>query len=73
MVFEKIAQIIAEKLDIPLSDIALSSTFESLNADSLYVVEIMMSIEEEFGISIEDSEGIETVSDIVECVESKLA
>ncbi len=72
MVFDKIRSIIAEKLEIDETQITLTSTFDDLNADSLYLVEIMMAIEEEFDISIEETDDINNVEDLVAYVASKL-
>ena len=70
MVFEKIAGIIAEKLDIDVADIKPESSFSDMEVDSLYMVEIMLSIEDEFGITIEDASGMNTVADLCEFVEA---
>ena len=72
MILEKIRAIIAEKLEIDKSSISANSTFEELNADSLYVVEIIMAIEEEFEIEIDDTEGLKRVSDLAAFVEERL-
>ena len=73
MVAEKIRAIIADKLEIEEEKVLPDSTLSSLNIDSLYLVEIMMAIEEEFNIEIEESEGLNTVNDIVAYTEKKLA
>ena len=72
MTFEKIAAIIADKLKIDVANIKPESTFDDLQADSLYIVEIMMEIEEAFDISLDDLGSAKCVGDIVEYVESKL-
>jgi len=72
MVFEKIIEIIAERLDVDQSIISMESTFDDLKIDSLYLVEIMLSIEDAFDITIDDADGIEKVADIVSYVENKL-
>jgi acyl carrier protein len=72
-VFERIRKIIAEQLGVEESDIKPNTSFvEDLNADSLDLVELIMSLEEEFGqggqgfeISDEDAEKIITVQDAV--------
>ena len=69
MVYEKICEIIADKMDIDASDIAMESSFESLKIDSLDMVEIVMDIEEEFDISIEEAENLKTVADLVNFIE----
>ncbi|MDO4581391.1 MAG: acyl carrier protein [Bacillota bacterium] len=73
MVFEKIKAIIAEKLDVDASLVEISSRFDDMQIDSLYMVEIMLSIEEEFEITIDEADGLETIGDLVEYVEKKLA
>jgi acyl carrier protein len=72
-VFERVRKIIAEQLGVDEADIAPKTSFvEDLNADSLDLVELIMSLEEEFGqggqafeISDEDAEKIVTVQDAV--------
>jgi len=70
MIFEKIAEIIADKMGIEPQNIKENSNFEDLQVDSLAMVEIMLAIEEEFNITIDDAEGIETVADVVAYVEN---
>jgi acyl carrier protein len=63
---ERLRKIIAEQLGVDESLIVPSASFaKDLNADSLDLVELIMSIEEEFGIEISDenAEKIETVAD----------
>ena len=71
MIFEKIRDIIAEKLDMRAEDILESSSFTDMKADSLYMVEIMLSIEDAFDITIDDASNLETVSDLCKYVENK--
>ena len=68
MVFDKIADIIADKLDIERDLIKPESSFDDMEVDSLYMVEIMLSIEEEFNITIEDASEMKTVSDLCDYV-----
>ena len=72
MIFEKIAEIISDKLDVPKERITRGSTFDDLDADSLYVVEIMMMIEEALDVNLDDLADVESVGDIVEYVEAQL-
>ena len=72
MIFEKIAEIISDKLDVPKERITRGSTFDDLDADSLYVVEIMMMIEEALDVNLDDLADVENVGDIVEYVEAQL-
>lgn len=73
MVFEKVKSIVADQLDVEEEKVtAEASITEDLGADSLDVVDLVMSIEEEFDIEIPDEavEGIKTVGDIVSYIES---
>ncbi len=72
MVFDKIADIIAEKLEIDKADITPESSFNDMQVDSLYMVEIMLSIEEEFDLVIDDASSLETVADLVAYVEERI-
>lgn len=71
--FEKVASLIAEQLGIEASKIAESSEIiKDLGADSLDVVEMLMGLEEEYGISIseDDAANLKTVGDIVKLIEA---
>ena len=70
MVFEKIAELIAEKIDV--SEIKEDTTLEDLGIDSLDVTEIAMDIESEFDIEFEADATMKTVADIVAAVEKKV-
>ncbi|MFB0917514.1 MAG: acyl carrier protein [Clostridiaceae bacterium] len=67
MVFEKISEIIADKLGLSADEIKMDSSFEDLGADSLDIVELIMAIEDEFGIQVSDEEAekAKTVGDVV--------
>ena len=67
---QKVASIIAEKLSIPASNVSEGATFKDLGADSLDIVEMVMSFEETFGIEIkdEDAEKIKTVGQAVDLI-----
>lgn len=71
MVFDKIKDIIADRINIDVSQIALENHFDDMKIDSLYMVEIMLAIEDEFNITIDNAEGLETVGDLVKYVEDK--
>ena len=66
----KITSIIAEKLHIDAATINAQSTLQDLGADSLDMVDIVMKVEEEFGIEIndEDAESLHTVQDFINYV-----
>ena len=66
--FEKIQEIIADKLSIDVEEITLDSSFiDDLNADSLDIVELIMALEDELEMEIpdEDVENFKTVGDVV--------
>ena len=67
---QKIISIIAEKLHVDASTINAQSTLQDLGADSLDMVDIIMKIEEEFGIEIndEDAEKMHNVQDVIDYV-----
>ncbi len=73
MVLEKVKSIVADQLDVEEEKVtAEASITEDLGADSLDVVDLVMSIEEEFDIEIPDEavEEIKTVGDIVKYIEN---
>ena len=74
MIFEKIASILAEQFGIEQDEITMDTSFEDLGADSLDVVDLVMSLEEEFDIEIPDEEveNIKEVGDIVKYIESHI-
>ena len=66
MVFEKIATLLAEKLECEVSEITMETKFGDLGIDSLDVMELLMSLEEELGTEIEMGENrVDTVADLV--------
>ena len=72
MIFEKIRAIICDQLELDEDDVTLtSSVVDDLGADSLDIVDLVMSIEDEFDIEVPDEEiaGIVTVGDIVKFIE----
>ncbi|MBI4335263.1 MAG: acyl carrier protein [Candidatus Omnitrophica bacterium] len=71
---EKIKGIIAEQLGVKIEDVKPEASFiEDLGADSLDTVELVMALEEEFGIEIpdEDAEKMATVGDAMKYIEEK--
>jgi acyl carrier protein len=73
MVFEKIKTIIAEQLGIEEEKVTMETTFEDLGADSLDLFQVIIELEEEFGIQLENAENIKSVSDAVKYVNEKIA
>ncbi|MCX8124353.1 MAG: acyl carrier protein [Spirochaetes bacterium] len=73
--FEKIKKIIVDQLGVDESEVTPQASFvDDLGADSLDTVELVMALEEEFGIEIpdEDAEKLLTVEDVVKYIEAKL-
>jgi len=71
---DKVKSIIAEQLGVKSEEVTPEAKFvEDLGADSLDTVELVMALEEEFGIEIpdEDAEKITTVGDAVKYIEDK--
>lgn len=74
-VSERLRSIIVEQLGVEESEVIPSASFtEDLNADSLDLVELIMSLEEEFKLQIsdEDAEKITTVGEAEEYIEEHL-
>ncbi|MDD2393986.1 MAG: acyl carrier protein [Eubacteriales bacterium] len=74
-IFETVQSILADQLGVEPDQVTMDANFiDDLNADSLDIVELVMAMEQEFGISIPDDEAerIKTVGDAVnfikECV-----
>ena len=71
---DKIKSILSAQLSVEPADLADSTSFDELNADSLDVVELIMALEEEFDIEIpdEDAEKIRTVGDVTEYIKERI-
>jgi len=64
----KVKEVIVDQLNVDEDDVVVEASFiDDLGADSLDIVELVMALEESFGISIpdEEAEGIKTVGDAV--------
>ena len=71
---EKVRQIIAEQLGVKKEEVTDGAKFvDDLGADSLDTVELVMALEEEFGVEIpdEDAEKLQTVGDVIAYIEAK--
>lgn len=73
-ILSKVKELISEQLDIEIENIEPETTFEEMDADSLDLVEFVMSLEEEFEIEISDEEieKIKTVGDVVKYIEAHI-
>lgn len=75
MVLEKLSKIIADQLGMDQSKITGATLLkEELQADSLDIVEIIMALEEEFGIQVDDNDALafKTVGDVVTYIEKNI-
>ena len=73
-VVAKVKKIISEQLGVPEADVKPEASFvNDLGADSLDTVELVMALEEEFGVEIpdEDAEKIATVQNAIDYVKAK--
>ncbi len=70
----KVIEIIAERLSKEKSIITDSSNvIADLGADSLDIAEIMMDLEDQFGVKLEEDQDLKTIGDIVKYIEGKVA
>ena len=75
MIFDEVKEILAEKLDIDPETIEMTSNLQTdLGADSLDAIDIVMSIEDQYGIEVPDSgiENMRSVEDIVSFIENNV-
>lgn len=74
-IFAKVKDVIVDQLSVDEDDVATeASFFDDLGADSLDIVELVMALEDSFGVSIpdEEAESIKTVGDAVEYIAANL-
>ena len=72
--FDKVCEILAEKFDADAETMTMDTKVkEDLKADSLDIVELMMDLEEQFGIKISDEDAMKmsTIGDIVKYMEEQ--
>ena len=75
-IFDKVKAIITEQLGVVEDNVSLESSFiDDLGADSLDIVELIMTLEDQFDIEIPDSdaEKVVTVNDVVEYIKEHIA
>lgn len=73
MTLEKVKELLAEHLEMDAAEITEATTFEDLGVDSLDAVEIMMEMEDEFGIEIKPAEAGKSVKELVAYIDFKKA
>ncbi len=72
MVFEAIAELIAERNDCDVSEITMDTKFQDVGIDSLDTVEMMMNLEDKIGVEVELTQKVETVGALVEFIEKNM-
>lgn len=72
MTLEKVKKILADHLDIDESEITEETTLDELGVDSLDAVEVVMELEDEFGIEIQSDEIGSSVKDFVDYIDAKI-
>lgn len=72
--FERFKSCAVDVLSVDAEQVVMDATFESLDADSLDLVELVMALEEEFDVSVEEEEldGITTVKGAYDLIISKI-
>lgn len=71
MTIDKIKEVLADHLDMDVEEITAETSFEDLGIDSLETVEIMMELEDEFGIEIPVADVGKTVGSLIAYIDSK--
>ena len=72
MVTERIIQVLAEQYDLDPATLSADSSFEDMSFDSLDVAEMVMTLEDEYKVSIEMSAEIKTIGAMAAHIESKM-
>lgn len=69
-VFEKVAEAVAETMDVDVDGLTEETTFESLSADSLDRIELVTTLEDVFDASLDDDSlvSIQTLGDAVDAI-----
>lgn len=71
MTLDKVKELLADHLDIDEATITEDTTFEDLDVDSLDTVEILMEMEDEFGVEIKFDEVGKSVGELVSYIDAK--
>lgn len=74
MLFDDVKEILADQLEVSADDIEMHSELAELGADSLDAIDIVMTIEDQYGIEVPDEviENMKTVEDIVSFIEQNV-
>jgi len=71
-VFKKIAEVIADQTGEDIAKITEGTTFDELGVDSLDIVEMVMKLEEDFGVELEIEGEYASIGDLAKFIESKI-
>ena len=71
MLFDTIAELIAERTDCDAASIKPESKFSDLGIDSLDSVEVLMELEDRLGKGVELNQKVETVQDLINVIEGR--
>ena len=71
MELQAIQEIISDYLDIDPSTITDTTSFKDMEIDSIDMMDIIMNIEDKFDIKIDDTQGLETVGDLIKMIQTK--
>lgn len=70
--FERVAQVVADTLEIDIDEISEDTSFDDLGADSFDRLELVTSLEDELGLELDEDvlAKIETIGDAIDAIES---
>jgi len=72
MITERIITILAEQYEVDSTNLTAESSFEEMSFDSLDVAEIVMTLEDEYKVSIEMNADIKTIGNMADHIQSKI-
>lgn len=72
-VFERVVNVLVDTKDCEKETVKQESTWKELDLDSLDAVEVVMNLEDEFGIELEMDESFKCIGDVVAVIEQRLA
>lgn len=72
MTFDRVAKVLAQYRDMEVDEIHPDTKFEDLGLDSLDMVDLVMALEDEFGVEIDTEKELHVVNDLVELVDGLL-
>lgn len=70
--FERVVKVLVDAKDCDEASVTMESTWTQLGLDSLDTVELVMNLEDEFGIQLEMNENLKTVGDVVAAIDAQL-